>query len=37
LRTPLNPVFAAGSEAAEDRHLPAEVRAQFTLIRNNVD
>jgi len=37
LRTPLNPVLLLASEAAEDAQLPAEVRAQFVTIRNNVE
>ena len=37
LRTPLNPVLLLASEAAEDTQLPAEVRAQFATIRNNVE
>jgi PAS domain S-box-containing protein len=37
LRTPLNPVLLLASEAAEDPHLPADVRAQFVTIRNNVE
>ena len=37
LRTPLNPVLLLASEAAEDMQLPAEVRAQFATIRNNVE
>jgi len=37
LRTPLNPVLLLASEAAEDPQLPAEVRAQFTTIRNSVE
>jgi PAS domain S-box-containing protein len=37
LRTPLNPVLLLASEAAEDPQLPAEVRAQFATIRNNVE
>ncbi|MGA2030207.1 MAG: ATP-binding protein [Verrucomicrobiota bacterium] len=37
LRTPLNPVLLLASEAAEDVQLPAEVRAQFATIRNNVE
>jgi signal transduction histidine kinase/ActR/RegA family two-component response regulator/HAMP domain-containing protein len=37
LRTPLNPVLLLASEAAEDAQLPAEVRAQFATIRNNVE
>ena len=37
LRTPLNPVLLLASEAAETLELPAEIRAQFTLIRNSVE
>jgi signal transduction histidine kinase/ActR/RegA family two-component response regulator len=37
LRTPLNPVLLLASEAAENPDLPAEVRAQFTTVRNNVE
>jgi PAS domain S-box-containing protein len=37
LRTPLNPVLLLASEAAEDRALPATVRADFAAIRNNVE
>jgi PAS domain S-box-containing protein len=37
LRTPLSPVLLLASEAAEDPQLPAEVRAQFTTIRNGVE
>ena len=37
LRTPLNPVLLLASEAAEDPHLPPEVRAQFITIRNGVE
>jgi len=37
LRTPLNPVLLLASEAAEDRNLPATVRADFAAIRNNVE
>ena len=37
LRTPLNPVLLLASAAAEDLQLPAEVRAQFVTIRNNVE
>jgi PAS domain S-box-containing protein len=37
LRTPLNPVLLLASEAAEDPHLPEEVRAIFETIRKNVD
>jgi PAS domain S-box-containing protein len=37
LRTPLNPVLLLASEAAEDESLPAEARARFASIRNNVE
>lgn len=37
LRTPLNPVLLLASEAAEDPQLAADVRAQFAIIRNNVE
>ncbi|MCD6052744.1 MAG: domain S-box [Verrucomicrobia bacterium] len=37
LRTPLNPVLLLASDAAGDSRLSAEVRAQFTTIRNNVE
>ena len=37
LRTPLNPVLLLASEAAENQSLPAEVRADFASIRNNVE
>ncbi|MEY2408779.1 MAG: hypothetical protein QOF48_1449 [Verrucomicrobiota bacterium] len=37
LRTPLNPVLLLASEAAENKALPDEVRADFISIRNNVE
>jgi signal transduction histidine kinase len=37
LRTPLNPVLLLASDSAENPELPAEVRAQFATIRNNVE
>ena len=37
LRTPLNPVLLLASDSAENPQLPAEVRAQFAAIRNNVE
>jgi CheY-like chemotaxis protein len=37
LRTPLNPVLLLASEAADDPELPAAVRAQFAIVRNNVE
>ncbi|WP_082407980.1 response regulator [Verrucomicrobium spinosum] len=37
LRTPLNPVLLLASEAADNPHLPDEVRADFHTIRKNVD
>jgi PAS domain S-box-containing protein len=37
LRTPLNPVLLLASEAAENKSLPAEVRAEFAMIRKNVE
>ncbi len=37
LRTPLNPVMLIASDAAENQDLPAEVRAQFEVIRANVE
>jgi signal transduction histidine kinase len=37
LRTPLNPVLLLASEAAGDPKLPADVRAQFRTIRDNVE
>ncbi len=37
LRTPLNPILLLASEAAETQELPAEIRAQFTLIRNSIE
>ena len=37
LRTPLNPVLLLASEAAEDRTLPEQVRADFATIRKNVE
>ena len=37
LRTPLNPVLLLASDAAENPDLPAEIRAQFATIRNNVE
>jgi PAS domain S-box-containing protein len=37
LRTPLNPVLLLASAAVEDPNLTAELRAQFTTIRNNVE
>ena len=37
LRTPLNPVLLLASDSAENPELPAEIRAQFATIRNNVE
>jgi PAS domain S-box-containing protein len=37
LRMPLNPALLIASDAAEDSRLPAEIRAQFATIRNNVE
>lgn len=37
LRTPLNPVLLIASDAAQDPNLPAEARAAFEMIRQNVD
>ena len=37
LRTPLNPVLLLAGESASDCHLPAEVRANFDVIRRNVE
>ncbi len=37
LRTPLNPVLLVASEATENAALPAEVRAQFGVVRDNVE
>jgi PAS domain S-box-containing protein len=37
LRTPLNPVLLLASDAAENPDLPAEIRAKFATIRNNVE
>jgi PAS domain S-box-containing protein len=37
LRTPLNPVLLVASESAEDRSLPAWVRADFAMIQKNVE
>ena len=37
LRTPLNPVLLVASEAAANPALPADVRADFALIRKNVE
>ena len=37
LRTPLNPVLLLASDSAENPQLPAEIRAQFATIRNNVE
>jgi PAS domain S-box-containing protein len=37
LRTPLNPVLLLASDSAENLELPAEIRAQFATIRNNVE
>lgn len=37
LRTPLNPVLLVASEAAEDASLPEHVRADFAMIRKNVE
>ncbi len=36
LRTPLNPVLLLAGEAANDEHLPREVRADFEMIAQNV-
>ncbi|HYD85105.1 MAG TPA: ATP-binding protein, partial [Opitutus sp.] len=37
LRTPLNPVMMIASEAAADPSLPAHVRADFEVVRKNVE
>lgn len=37
LRTPLNPVLLLASDAAEDTTLPESVRADFEVIRKNVE
>jgi signal transduction histidine kinase len=37
LRTPLNPVLLIASDAAEDRSLPPEARADFETIRKHVE
>jgi PAS domain S-box-containing protein len=37
LRTPLNPVLLLASDAAGDSALPAEVRANFDMIRRNIE
>ncbi len=37
LRTPLNPVLLVASDAAENPKLPAEIRADFDMIRRNVE
>ncbi len=37
LRTPLNPVLLLASDAAADPNLPPAIRAQFELIRKNVN
>ncbi|HEY5297355.1 MAG TPA: ATP-binding protein [Verrucomicrobiae bacterium] len=37
LRTPLNPVLLVASDAAEDPQLPAPTRANFEMIRRNVE
>jgi signal transduction histidine kinase len=37
LRTPLNPVLLIASDAANDPQLPAETRADFEVIRRNVE
>lgn len=37
LRTPLNPVLLLASESACDRNLPPSVRADFDVIRRNVE
>lgn len=37
LRTPLNPVLLLASDAAEDGHLPGDVRSKFATIRNGVE
>jgi len=37
LRTPLNPVLLVASDAAENPQLPPEVRADFEMIRENVE
>jgi PAS domain S-box-containing protein len=37
LRTPLNPVLLLASDSAQNPELPAEIRAQFATIRNNVE
>ncbi|HEY4415843.1 MAG TPA: response regulator [Verrucomicrobiae bacterium] len=37
LRTPLNPVLLLASEAAENPELSPAIRADFTIIRNNIE
>jgi PAS domain S-box-containing protein len=37
LRTPLNPVLLVASDAAENPKLPPEIRADFDMIRRNVE
>jgi signal transduction histidine kinase len=37
LRTPLNPVLLIASDAANDPKLPEEIRADFDMIRRNVE
>ncbi|HEX2852120.1 MAG TPA: PAS domain S-box protein [Opitutaceae bacterium] len=37
LRTPLNPVLLLASDAARDPTLPAEARASFEMIRQNIE
>ena len=37
LRTPLNPVLLLASEAAEDQELPARARADFAIVRDNIE
>jgi PAS domain S-box-containing protein len=37
LRTPLNPVLLVASDAAENANLPPEIRADFDMIRRNVE
>jgi PAS domain S-box-containing protein len=37
LRTPLNPILLVASEAAKNPALPAQVRADFEMVRKNVE
>jgi PAS domain S-box-containing protein len=37
LRTPLNPVLLVASDAADDPELPPQIRANFEMIRHNVE